>query len=201
MRKKTLLSAIVCIALFTQGLAADEPFTWKIALVKLNQGRHGVPLDENGTANMNRGDKISIEVSTEKDCWVYIVAENASGQINYSMSRHVKRTGVYLVPITSGTLNPPSGQAKGQTKFHVVTSLKEQKGLQDAIDQFKHEGSESNALKLRSLLNQFNDVFDERGGGFMGGIAMPSMGGIRGDILQTEFSGNSVYSQTITINY
>ena len=195
MRKKTLLTAIVCIALFTQGLAADEPFKWKIALVKHNQGMQGVPLDKNGSANMNTGDIISIQVNSEKDCYVYIVLENANGRIMPLPTLQVK-AGSRREEITKGTLNPPSGQGNSQQeKFHVVTSLREITDLQEAIDQFNREGTEINARFLRNLLKDLSDDDNDFG------QPLPAMGGIRGNIQETEFSGDTVYVRTITINY
>ena len=187
MGKSVIFIFIFCIALGMQGLSADEGFTWHLALVKNNQG---LPFDD--TVKMNDGESFSIDVFTERECYAYIIVEEASGRITPLLYRQIKAgpNGVAKLPVK---LSPPAGQEK----FYVVTSLKEQKDLQKAIDIYRKEKSDDNAALLMTMLLEINPNGNNntKRVGFTGVIRAAEM------VDATEFSGASVYANTIVISH
>ena len=188
MNRKVFLFAFVFIISGMQGLFAQEAFTWHLAVVKDNQG---LSFDE--AVDMNTGESLSIDIYTEKDCYVYLVVEQAGGAMATLFSRQVRAGGVER--LFSGTLSPP----RGQEKFYLVTSYEEQRELQNAINDYKKEKTERNGLRLQNRLLAVRDPNGENPGGpgdFAGSVRSGDET-TRG----TVYSGASTYTKTILINH
>ena len=185
MKRMIIFITFVLAVLNVQAITAEESFTWHLALVR---NEEGLPIDS--TIPMNNDDTFSIEIYTEKDCYMYLVVEMSSGSIS-PYHRQIKAK----VPekIVQGTIRPP----KGQEKFYVGASLNEQKTLQNAIENYNKEKTPNNALVVKTLLFEAGTSYNKSPG-----QPVDFAGTIRGEsILGTEYSGASVYSKTITISH
>jgi hypothetical protein len=190
MGKKTFFVVFLVVVFGAQGLAADEGFTWHLALVS---GSQGLPFDD--TVSMNEGERYNIQFSTEKECYAYMVLEQSSGALKSVFSKKIKaKTPQVVGPYT---LVQPSGQEK----FYVVTSIVEQKELQRAIDNHKKDGSVMNADILKDILFEIRDP-----GGEIPGRPAVFTGALRAadgasTVNGMAYSGSSVYTRTITISH
>jgi hypothetical protein len=190
--RKTFFVVFFCFILgmcMQGGLFAQEAFTWHLALVKDNQG-----LQFDKTVNMRNGERFSIEFFTEKDCYAYIIVEQASGEMLHLLSRQIKAGEIFR------TREFPLGPPAGQELFYVVTSSGEQRVLQNAIDAFNKDKTDRNAQVLRTALFRVKDDNNPGKpvslGGFVRGEdeTIPRVQGI-------EYSGSSAYTKTIIISH
>jgi len=188
MNKKVFVVFFMCIIFGIQGLFAQEEFTWHLALVKDNQG---LPLENDKPVNMNNDEKFSIELYSEKDCYAYIVVEQASGSLVTLKSQYIK-AGEMLTTRELYFKEP----FHGQEKFYVVVSYEEQKSLQRAIDAYKNDQSFRNTIMLQTALSEIKEPRGDNPG-------KPSAfgGSIRGEDAATEYSGSSAYKKTIIISH
>jgi len=191
MGKRVFLITLVCVAFGMQAMFAQEEFSWQLALVKDGVG---LPFEEGVT--VKDGEVFSLELSTEKDCYVYLVVEQASGSLTTLLSQQVKAGELMKKPCRLG---PPSGQEK----FYVITSLTEQKNLQTAIDSHKKEQTDRTTRVLKNRLFAINSRPGSVGGG--GSLAGSFAGSLRGGEeiqgIVYSYSGASVYSKTILVSH
>jgi len=186
MNKKLIMFFLTCVILGIQGLSAQENFSWQLALVKNNQG-----LSYDKTVSLKNGEIFNIQLISEKDCYVYIVVEQASGSMLTLMNQYVKAWDVATkgLSFTAGT--------SGQEKIHVVTSSVEQKDLQKAIDDYNKDKSPRNTLILQMALSEFKED--------KSGELKPFGGSARGNdepvIQGTTYSGKSSYKKTLVISH
>ena len=187
MSKKAFLIALVCITFGMQAVFAQETFTWHLAVVKDGQG---MPFEK--SVAIKDGEVFSVEINSEKNCYVYLVIEQASGSMTALLSQPLRSGDPVKISLK---LSPPSGQEK----FHVVTSLREQKNLQTAIDNFKKEKTSQTTQALKTRLFAISSGGENR----PGIVGVSFAGSVRGGetTLGTEYSGADVYSKTIVINH
>ena len=188
MNRKAVV-VLISIIFGIQGLFAQEEFSWHLALVKDDQG---LPFDK--PVNMNNEEKFSIQLYSYKDCYAYIVVEQASGSMLTLMNRRIK----------AGKIERTDdlffdAETNGQEKIHVVTSSTEQKSLQRAIDAYDNDKSFRNTTMLQTALSEVKDPKGDKPGkrsGF-GGYVRGETETIQG----TEYSGSSAYKKTIIISH
>ena len=188
MNRKLFVVPLISFIFAAQGLFAQEAFTWHLALVKDNEG---IPFDK--TVSLNNGETFSIQLFTDKDCYAYVIVEQASGSLAPLMSKRMK-AGDSPSSVRC-TLSPP----QGQEKFYVITSAEEQTSLQRAIETYNKDRSSRNSARLKSALF---DVKDPKGDN--PGKPATFAGSVRGEnetVQGTEFSGSTTYTKTIVISH
>lgn len=193
MLKKTLLIAFVCF-LSAQGLFAQEAFTWSLAVVKNNEG---VPFDE--AVAMNNGEAFSIQVHADKDCYAYIVLEEANGNMEFYDKSLPYKVKAGVTEIVFGGKFSTSGTSHGQDKLYVVVSAVEQKRLKDAIDAYKKDKTDVNTRRLRDRLFSIKDPkesLEVQVDSFTGSIRSGDKA-----IAGTKYSGAAVYTKTIVFEH
>ena len=190
MNRKAVI-VLISIIFGMQGLFAQEEVTWHLALLKEDEG---LPFENNKPVNMNNEEKFRIELYAEKDCYAYIVVEQASGSLLKLKSQYI-RAGEILTTRELCFKEP----FHGQEKFYVVVSCEEQRYLQRAIDAHEKDPSFRNTIMLQTALSEVRDPKGDKPG-------KPSAfgGSIRGEtdtIQATEYSGSSAYKKTIIISH
>jgi len=181
MKGKAFAFVFICIMFGARGLFAQEAFTWQLALVKDNQR---LPFDK--TVSMRNGETFSIDLFTEKDCYVYLIVEQASGALSPLLFSQLKAGAIKSVKCT---LNPPAGQEK----FYIVTSSREQKDLLGAIEAYNRNKSDRNAEILKDALFEVRDSVPDS--------FAESARGKENEIQGTVFYGAAAYSKTIIISH
>jgi hypothetical protein len=188
MGKKTFFVVFLVVVFAAQGFADDEGLSWHLALIQDGEG-----LSFDNPVTMRNGEKFSIELFVESDCYAYLVIEQASGSLAAVFARQMRGGSSQRVgPITLGT---PSGEEV----FYVVTSVEPQTTLQTAITNYNQDKSTDNAGRLRQALEAVGRRDSRRPG-----IPVALAGTTRGDedsVQATLFSGASVYRKTITIRH
>jgi len=188
MGKKAILIALVCCTFGVQAVLAQEAFTWQLALVKDGKG---LPFEEGVT--VKDGELFSLEISTEEDCYVYLVVEMENGPMETLLSEQITTGAPRVVRCR---LTPPSGQEK----FYVIASLTEQKNLQTAIDNYKQEQTARNTTALKNRLFTISSGSRSRPGS-VGGSLVGSVRGGDDEGVVYSYSGAAVYSKTIVITH
>ena len=187
MRTKTVFVVLVFFVFGISGLSAQENLTWSLALVK-----NGQELCFSQPVTMTNQEKFNIKINTQQDCYAYILMENSQKQLFILNSRYMRANTNY----DTGELRllPPGGTET----FFVVMSSVEQKALQEAINAYNKNKSESVAGNLN---NAIRDVRREASRFRENPAIPPSIGGtIRGKE-GIEYSGTPVYVKTIVINH
>jgi len=190
MKKKSLL-IVICIALCVQGVFANEPFNWHLALVK---DGNGLQFNETEPVVMKNGDNFIINLYSERDFYVYIIVKQANGEWLPYFNQRISANIVKKIPCT---LDDDSGQEE----FYLITSSTEQRRLQTAIENFKRNKSVQNATILEARLLEVNDPTSNNPGKptYLGGSIRSGDGTV--PVQATAYSGATVYSKTITIKH
>jgi hypothetical protein len=181
----------VFFAFCLSGLSAQENLTWSLALVQNDQ-----ELSFSQPVPMKDGEKFSIKINTQKDCYAYVLMEDSQKQLFILNSRYMQANTNYDTDELQ--LLPPGGAET----FFVVMSSVEQKTLQEAINNYNQNKSIATATTLN---NAIRDVRREASR-FRENPSVPrSMGGaIRGKDpreIGIEYSGTPIYVKTIVINH
>jgi len=189
MNRKAVVVVLFSVIFGARGLFAQQVVTWHLALLK--EGK-GLPFENNTPVNLNNGDKFRIELYADKDCYAYILVEQASGAMHAFESRYLKAE----EKMTTDEIDLSS---HGQEKFFVVVSYAKQEALQRAIDAYNNDRNPENNTNLLTRLSEIRDR--ERPG------KPTAFGGIAGSIrdpdapLATEYSGSAAYKKIIIISH
>jgi hypothetical protein len=192
--KKFFLLLIVLSAAFGAFAQSGRAFNWDIAMV--NQKRStGLSADQ--TVHMVTGDIFNFLITSEADCFVYIIAQCSDNSVIVLCESALKKGNELRVgPVE---LTPPAGTET----FFVVVSAAAQKKLGQAVETYqKNPNSSRNAraalnevFALRRDVSRLDQIPEQpvyMGGAFRGGDG--SVAGIR-------FSGANLYVKTINISH
>jgi hypothetical protein len=189
MNKVVLLCVLTLPAL---PLQAQSQFAWSLAL--LNQ-RVGVSVSLERPALMETGDIVSFYVTSEADCYCFLVAQSSDNEVAVLHSRPLKageeiRTGAVQLA------EPP-----GTETFFIVMSAGRQRKLEQAVE--AHARNPASTRTGRAVLNEVFALRREvsRLGEkpeqpvYLGG-AFRAL-----DVEGTLFSGADMYVKTVSISH
>jgi hypothetical protein len=189
MMKKSLCLVMLFIcgtALFAQELK------WQMALSSGDKG-----LSFSSPVEMKSGDSIDILLSSENECFAYIIIQDTERNVVVLKSGKLKANDeLRFGPMQ---LTPPGGPET----FYIVMSRTEQKNLQQAVDTYNKNGNSRNSRNLISSVMRIRqsvsgvkespEIPVSMGGSFRGTDTSPVAG--------TGYSGQEVYVKSIIVNH